>query len=95
MEHLKELGFKNIDSTLGTMYPHHIGHYLGMDVHDCPSVSTGIPLQPGMVITVEPGLYIPENDPRFPERFWGIGIRIEDDVVVTEDGCRVLTDECE
>lgn len=91
MEHLKELGFKGIDKLLDTVYPHHIGHYIGMDVHDCPAVSTSLPLQPGMVITVEPGLYIPIGDSRFPEQFWGIGVRIEDDVAVTEDGCHVLT----
>ncbi|XP_053113095.1 xaa-Pro aminopeptidase 3 isoform X2 [Hemicordylus capensis] len=74
--------------------PHHVGHYLGMDVHDTPDVSRSIPLQPGMVITIEPGIYIPEDDINAPERFRGIGIRIEDDVVVTENAPLILSADC-
>lgn len=73
------------------IYPHSIGHYIGLDLHDCPTVPTSTALQPGMAITVEPGLYIPRGDARFPERFWGIGVRIEDDVLITGDGCVVMT----
>ncbi|RLN89822.1 hypothetical protein BBJ28_00021591 [Nothophytophthora sp. Chile5] len=62
--------------------PTHIGHYLGMDTHDTPHVTRGAPLVPGMVVTVEPGIYLPKNDFDLPEEFRGIGIRIEDDVVV-------------
>lgn len=65
--------------------PTHIGHYLGMDVHDTPHITRGAPLQPGMVITVEPGVYLPKNDPNLPSDFRGIGIRIEDDVIVRDD----------
>lgn len=49
-------------------------------------------LEPGMTLTVEPGLYISPDDTRVEERWRGIGVRIEDDVVVTRNGCRVLTD---
>jgi Xaa-Pro aminopeptidase len=74
---------------------HGTGHMLGMDVHDCAharneAYSDGI-LQPGMILTVEPGIYIHPDDTLFPEEFRGIGVRIEDDVVVTEDGCRNLS----
>lgn len=66
--------------------PHHVGHYLGMDVHDTPELSRSQPLQPGMAITVEPGLYIPEDNDQAPKRFRGLGIRIEDDVVIRDKG---------
>ncbi|KAG0480068.1 hypothetical protein HPP92_010926 [Vanilla planifolia] len=68
--------------------PTSIGHYLGMDVHDCSTVSISRPLQPGVVITIEPGVYIPSSF-NAPER--GIGIRIEDEVLITETGHEVLT----
>ena len=75
-------------------YMHKTGHWLGLDVHDTGAyrlAGAWRPLQPGMTLTVEPGLYIrPADD--VPRALWNIGIRIEDDVVVTEDGCRVLTD---
>ncbi len=69
---------------------HGTSHHLGLDVHDC-SLATrqeymDAELKPGMVLTVEPGLYFKADDLKAPERFRGIGIRIEDDVLVTEDG---------
>ena len=74
-------------------YMHRTGHWLGMDVHDAGEYKLAgkwRPLAPGMTLTVEPGLYIrPADD--VPEAFWNIGIRIEDDVAVTESGCEVLT----
>ncbi|KAM9843127.1 xaa-Pro aminopeptidase 3 [Aulostomus maculatus] len=66
--------------------PHHVGHYLGMDVHDTPQVSRSQPLQSGMTITIEPGLYIGEDNDDAPERFRGLGIRIEDDVMIRDEG---------
>jgi Xaa-Pro aminopeptidase len=68
------------DQPLGKYFVHGLGHYVGLDVHD-PGDSTA-PLKVGTVITIEPGVYIPEEN---------IGIRIEDIVVVTEDGCNVLS----
>ena len=75
---------------------HGTSHMLGMDVHDCAAADTGIypggELAEGMVLTVEPGLYFQEDDLLVPEELRGIGIRIEDDVVVTGDGVRNLSE---
>ena len=80
-------------------YMHRTGHWLGMDVHDVgdyrdPAVSaTEKPsrtLVPGMVLTIEPGIYVRPAE-GVPEAFWNIGIRIEDDALVTPDGCHILT----
>ena len=82
------------------LYMHRTGHWLGLDVHDVGAYRLGdhpAPLDPGMVLTVEPGLYIsdrlavPEGQPEIDERWKGIGIRIEDDVAVTGSGHEVLT----
>ncbi|XP_066530359.1 xaa-Pro aminopeptidase 3 isoform X2 [Hoplias malabaricus] len=73
--------------------PHHVGHYLGMDVHDTPELSRSQPLKPGMAITIEPGLYFSENDELCPERFRGLGVRIEDDVVISEYGPPLVLSE--
>jgi len=75
-------------------YMHRTGHWLGMDVHDVGDYKAGDnwrALQPGMVLTVEPGCYIRPAD-NVPMAFWNIGIRIEDDVVITAQGNEVLTD---
>lgn len=74
--------------------PHHVSHYLGMDVHDCGKASKRQPLQPGMVITVEPGCYIPASRGSVDPVFRGIGCRIEDDLLVTEEGVEVLSRDC-
>ncbi|MEO5699840.1 MAG: aminopeptidase P N-terminal domain-containing protein [Casimicrobiaceae bacterium] len=74
-------------------YMHRAGHWLGMDVHDAGLYQVGgasQQLRPGMVLTVEPGAYIRPAE-NVPEAFWDIGIRIEDDVVVTDHGCENLT----
>ncbi|XP_074311302.1 intermediate cleaving peptidase 55, mitochondrial [Silene latifolia] len=70
--------------------PTNIGHYLGMDVHDCSTISNDRPLKPGVVITIEPGIYIPSSFDG-PERYQGVGIRIEDEVLITDTGYEVLT----
>ncbi|MFQ3680498.1 MAG: aminopeptidase P N-terminal domain-containing protein [Pseudanabaenaceae cyanobacterium] len=79
---------------------HRTGHFLGLDVHDVGNYREGegwTALAPGMVITIEPGIYIAPDlpvaagQPEVPERWHGIGIRIEDDVLVTDTGCEVLT----
>ncbi|GFT90665.1 xaa-Pro aminopeptidase 3 [Nephila pilipes] len=72
---------------------HHVSHYLGMDVHDTCLISRGIELLPGMVVTVEPGVYIPKNS-KCPERYRGLCIRIEDDILITRDGYEILTSDC-
>ena len=68
---------------------------LGMDVHDCDKARREMyreaPLREGMVFTIEPGIYFQPDDLRVPEEFRGIGIRIEDDVLVTEHGYTILT----
>ena len=73
---IEEAGF-------GRFFDHGLGHGLGMDLHEAPRLrkESKVTLEPGMVVTVEPGVYLPE---------WG-GIRIEDDVLVTPDGCEVLS----
>ncbi|KAH9755602.1 Intermediate cleaving peptidase 55 [Citrus sinensis] len=89
---LKEIGIVNSDGTdpYNELNPTSIGHYLGMDVHDSSVVTYERPLEPGVVITIEPGIYIPLSFSG-PERFRGIGIRIEDEVLITETGYEVLT----
>ena len=75
-------------------FPHKTGHWLGLDVHDAGDYRIqGEPrlLEPGMVLTVEPGLYVAPDEALAPARYRGIGIRIEDDVLVTADGADVLT----
>ncbi|MDX1674155.1 MAG: aminopeptidase P N-terminal domain-containing protein [Longimicrobiales bacterium] len=75
-------------------FPHNTSHWLGLDVHDVGTYARdGRPrtLEPGMVLTVEPGLYIADIDPAAPAALRGLGIRIEDDVLVTDDGADVLS----
>jgi len=79
-------------------YRHKTGHWLGLDVHDVGEYridGDSRLLEPGMVFTIEPGLYMPTDDPDVPAKWRGIGIRIEDDVLVTPQGHRVLTDALE
>ncbi|MFE0640466.1 aminopeptidase P family protein [Streptomyces sp. NPDC058877] len=75
---------------------HGTGHMLGMDVHDCAAARTeayvDTTLEPGMCLTVEPGLYFQADDLTVPEEYRGIGVRIEDDILVTEDGNRNLSE---
>jgi Xaa-Pro aminopeptidase len=80
MEYINSHGHDKEGRTLGRYYPHGVSHHLGLDVHDPGDRAR--PLEPGMVVTVEPGIYIPE------ER---LGVRIEDDILVTKDGHEILT----
>lgn len=83
----------NDEEIIKKFYPHSVGHWLGMEVHDCfrdGEAQKEIAFRPGFVLTVEPGLYFPYLF-SVPEKYRGIGVRIEDDIVVTEDGCRVLS----
>ncbi|KAF0654389.1 aminopeptidase P [Cyanobium sp. Copco_Reservoir_LC18] len=107
VEGLVELGLLNgaVDGLIEQgayrhLYMHRTGHWLGLDVHDVGAYRLGehhVALEPGMVLTVEPGLYVsdrlavPEGQPAIGERWKGIGIRIEDDVAVTDHGHEVLT----
>ncbi|MBM4016574.1 MAG: M24 family metallopeptidase [Planctomycetes bacterium] len=89
-------------------YMHRTGHWLGLDVHDAGHYFAGgqdvsttplanllhRPLAPGMVVTVEPGLYFAEDDETIPPEYRGLGVRIEDDVLVTAGGHEILTADC-
>ena len=96
-EGMEKIGFlkgklKNLIKKKAYMkyYMHGVGHYLGLDVHDAGRYFTdqkaknSRPFEAGMVLTVEPGLYIPPDDKYAPAKYRGIGVRIEDDVLVTE-----------
>ncbi|MCZ6559700.1 MAG: Xaa-Pro aminopeptidase [Gammaproteobacteria bacterium] len=75
-------------------FMHRTGHWLGMDVHDVGDYRVGEEwrhLEPGMVMTVEPGIYIPPGSKGVARKWWGIGVRIEDDILITKDGCEVLS----
>lgn len=81
---LKQLpGFDSVSKTdvVRQLYPHYVGHHLGLDLHDVPLVLRFDQLKSGNVITIEPGLYIPEDD-KWPKHFHGIGVRVEDDVII-------------
>ncbi len=77
-------------------YMYRVGHMIGLDVHDvnCVRDAEGEfkTFEPGMVLTIEPGLYVAEGTKKVPTDYLGIGVRIEDDILVTESGCEVLTD---
>ena len=82
------------DKSYNRFYMHKAGHWLGLDVHDCGAYfidGASRVLEPGMVLTVEPGIYIAEDDETVEERWRGIGVRIEDDILVTESGWENLT----
>jgi Xaa-Pro aminopeptidase len=77
-------------------YMHNCGHWLGLDVHDVGAYHLNgeiRKLQDGMVFTIEPGLYLPENDKNVPEQYRGIGVRIEDDILIENGKANVLTKE--
>lgn len=78
-------------------YPHGIGHWMGLDVHDqCPYKTISddeIPLKAGMVMTIEPGIYLEKEDKSIPKKYRGIGIRIEDNILVTKDGYENLSSD--
>ena len=98
---LVELGLLNgdVDELIAAeaykpFYMHRAGHWLGMDVHDVGDYKVGGEwrvLEPGMAMTVEPGIYIAADNQNVAKKWRGIGVRIEDDVVVTRHGCEILT----
>ncbi|KAI9826620.1 MAG: hypothetical protein M1832_006216 [Thelocarpon impressellum] len=91
-DQLKQLGFDLSGNALDTLFPHHVGHYIGLDVHDSPGYPRTGDLTAGQCITIEPGVYVP-NDERWPAHFRGLGIRIEDSVCIQAQGPLVLTTE--
>lgn len=90
---LKDLGF-NLSryDGLSKLFPHHVGHYIGLDVHDAPGFPRITPLKAGHCITIEPGIYVPD-DTRWPEAFRGLAVRIEDSVIIGEEEPEILTTE--
>jgi len=104
-EHLAEWGILpvSVEETLSDeggqfrrWMVHGTSHHLGIDVHDCAQARRKLyrsgKLKPGMIITVEPGIYFKSTDLLVPEELRGIGVRIEDDILITEEGCRVLSE---
>lgn len=89
---LSDLGFDMSRNAITTLFPHHVGHYVGLDVHDSPGLPRSRLFEKGMCVTVEPGIYVPDDE-RWPSWARGIGIRIEDSVCVDEDSPYVFTTE--
>ena len=88
---LVELGLLNDDQDIKRFYMHNVGHWIGIDVHDCLETDRwNVILKPGHCFTIEPGIYISSDDD-IPIEYRNIGIRIEDDIVITSDGCEVLS----
>lgn len=90
-----ELDYEKKKELLNQLYPHDLGHYLGLDLHDVglSGIEQNRALEPGMVITIEPGVYIAGEEFKGSE-YYGIGIRIEDTILVTDTGCENLTQLC-
>jgi intermediate cleaving peptidase 55 len=89
---LADLGFDMSKDAIHTLFPHHVGHYLGLDVHDSPGLPRSRKFEKGMVVTVEPGIYVPDDE-RWPKWARGVGLRIEDSVCIDEESPYVLTTE--
>ena len=86
-EGLVKLGIAATKEEANKYYPHSLGHHIGLDVHDR---NTSSPLKKGMVITIEPGIYIPDNSP-CDKKWWGIAVRIEDDLLIKEKDYELLS----
>ncbi|GAM89700.1 hypothetical protein ANO11243_077390 [Dothideomycetidae sp. 11243] len=93
---LRSLGFDMATDEFGQamdiLFPHHVGHHVGLDVHDAPGYSRSEWLKEGQCVTMEPGIYVPDDD-RWPSHFRGMAIRIEDSICVTKEHPLVLTTE--
>ena len=89
---LTQIGFDMSGKAIEKLFPHHLSHYIGMDVHDTVGYSRKAVLQEGHCITIEPGIYVPDDE-RWPRHFRNMGVRIEDSVSVQEEGPYVLTTE--
>jgi Xaa-Pro aminopeptidase len=84
---LLKLGIIKNRNEVGKYYPHGLGHHIGLDVHDRGTYDK---LKKDMVITIEPGIYIPEGS-NCDKKWWSIAVRIEDDLLITEDGYELLS----
>lgn len=91
-DQLTQLGFDMSGDAVQVLFPHHVGHYVGLDVHDVPGYGRHYPLRSGHCVTVEPGIYVPDDE-RWPKHFRGLNVRIEDSVCVDDDSPFVLTTE--
>ena len=92
VDQLRGIGF-NVDmANISQLFPHHVGHYIGLDVHDCPGYSRRERLRRGHCVTIEPGVYVPRDD-RWPKHFQGMGVRIEDSICVDDDTPYILSTE--
>jgi Xaa-Pro aminopeptidase len=85
---LVKLGIIDDPKDVGTYFPHGVSHHIGLDVHDPGNYEN---FEKDMVLTVEPGIYIPIDSPCDP-KWWGIAVRIEDDILITQDGYELLSD---
>ncbi|KAK2836860.1 hypothetical protein FQN49_006646, partial [Arthroderma sp. PD_2] len=91
-DQLDSIGINTSGRAMQTLFPHHVGHHIGLSVHDCGDYPRREKLLKGQCITIEPGIYVP-NDDRWPEKFRGIGIRIEDSICVGDDNPLVFSPE--
>lgn len=89
---LRQIGFDMSSKAVETLFPHHLSHYIGMDVHDTVGYTRKTVLREGHCITIEPGVYVPDDE-RWPKHFRNMGVRIEDSVSVQEDTPFLLTAE--
>ncbi|KAK3384422.1 peptidase M24, structural domain-containing protein [Lasiosphaeria ovina] len=93
-DELKQLGFDfSMSAGIDVLFPHHVGHYVGLDVHDVPGYGRSCVLRAGHCVTIEPGVYVPVDDERWPKHFRGLAVRIEDSVCVLDDAPLNLTVE--
>ena len=89
---LRQIGFDMSSKAIEKLFPHHLSHYIGLDVHDTIGYTRKAVLHEGHCITIEPGIYVPDEE-RWPKHFRNMGIRIEDSVCVQDDSPYVLTTE--
>lgn len=91
-ENLKQIGFDMSGKAIEALFPHHISHYIGLDVHDTAGYSRKAVTREGHCITIEPGIYVPDDE-RWPKHFRNMAVRIEDSIAVGEEKPLVLTSE--
>lgn len=91
-DQLKQLGFDMSGKALEILFPHHLSHYIGLDVHETPGQSRKTSLQARQCVAIEPGIYVPDTDD-FPAHFRGMSVRVEDSVCVQDEHPLVLTTE--